>query len=44
MSRFEFFTTTGIKLIAIQSSNMQTAINWFRTTYPLWDYGYVARA
>lgn len=44
MSRFEFFTATGIKLIAIQSSNIQTAINWFRTTYPFWNYGYIVKA
>lgn len=44
MRRYEFFTATGIKLIATKSISMESAVNWFRTTYPFWDFGYVMGA
>jgi hypothetical protein len=44
MSRFEFFTATGIKLIATKSFSIESAINWFRITYPFWSFGYVIKA
>ena len=41
--RYEFFSATGIKLIAIKAVSIAEAQSVFRIKYPFWDYGYVVR-
>ena len=41
--RWEFFSSTGIKLIAIKAITLEEAQTIFRIKYPFWDYGYVTR-
>lgn len=43
MSRYEFFTLTGVKLISVTSSSFEAAEAWFRINYPFWNFAYISR-